>query len=276
MPFRKVKSKLLKARAMQKSRVLRSHLPETHRYAPHHLKRMLNRYPSVFVKPENGSQGVGIIRLKRLKRGVDISWDLRNIRVRDHSVSLALRDRMHPRRSYIIQQGIPLAKYRNRLIDIRVYMQKPDRKWLISGKIVRVGAAGRFITNYSQGGRPVTLEAILGSIYRNNGRRIAATKRKIDQVAFETARILDRVFPGIRILGIDMGLSEDGRVWIIEANTRPGFELFKHLKDRSMYQAIVHREQIIASRTKANGRKQTTPHQRRRRLSRPFYNLSRR
>ncbi|GIP23850.1 YheC/YheD family protein [Paenibacillus sp. J22TS3] len=277
MPFRKVKSKLLKARAMQRSRVLHPHLPETHGYHPHHLRRMLLRYPSVFVKPDNGSQGVGIIRVKRAGKGiVDIGWDLRSMRVRERSTADALRGRMHRGRSYIIQQGIPLARYKNRLIDIRVYMQKPDSKWHISGRIVRAGAKGRFLTNYSQGGRPVALEAVLNAIHHHNSAKVKTSLRKIDQVSYGAARALDQAFPGIRILGIDLALDKSGRIWIIEANTRPGFELFKHLRDRSMYQTIIRREHIIASRFTAPVKRASIPTRRRGRHSKVYSPIGRR
>ncbi|WP_433945940.1 YheC/YheD family protein [Paenibacillus sp. SN-8-1] len=249
MPFRRLQSKLLKDRAMRRSPLIRRHLPETRPYHPYVLKRMLNQHSTVFVKPDKGSQGRGIVRLKRSKhRGIHISWGLNKRKVKRKFMIRALHQRLRPYQSYIVQQGLQLTKYHNRLIDIRVFLQRPGSKWLISGKVVRVGAAGRFVTNYSQGGRPVHLHKVLDSIYHHDPQRVEATIQKVDQIAYHAAAALSSKFRGIRVLGIDIGLDRSGRVWIIEANTRPGTQLFKKLKDQSMYQTIMTNYKNIARR----------------------------
>ncbi|MNY10814.1 Endospore coat-associated protein YheD [compost metagenome] len=256
MPFRRLQSKLLKDRAMRRSSLLRSHLPETRPYHPYVLRRMLNQHSTVFVKPDKGSQGRGIVRLKRIKnRGVHISWGLNNRKVNRKFMIRELHQRLRPYQSYLVQQGLQLTKYHNRLIDIRVFLQKPGSKWLISGKVVRVGAAGRFVTNYSQGGKPVHLPKVLNSIYHDNPQKVQAIIQKVDQVAYHAAAALNSKFPGIRVLGIDIGLDRSGRIWIIEANTRPGTQLFKNLGDKSMYQTIVTRRQIIDHKNEGRRRR---------------------
>ncbi|MNH85768.1 Endospore coat-associated protein YheD [compost metagenome] len=241
---------------MRRSPLLRRHLPETRPYHPYVLKRMLNQHSTVFVKPDTGSQGRGIVRLKRIKnKGVHISWGLNNRKVSRKFVIRELHQRLSPYHSYLVQQGLHLTKYHHRLVDIRVFLQKPGTKWLISGKVVRVGAAGRFVTNYSQGGRPVHLPKVLNSIYHHNPQKVHRTIQKIDQIAYHAAAALNRRFPGIRVLGIDIGLDRSGRIWIIEANTRPGTQLFKNLGDQSMYHAIVTRRELIDRQYKGRRRK---------------------
>ncbi|USB34309.1 YheC/YheD family protein [Paenibacillus sp. YPG26] len=256
MPFRRIQSKLLKDRAMRRSPLLHSHLPETLPYHPDVLKRMLDRHAVVFVKPDLGSQGRGIVRLKRIKHGgVHISWGLSSRRVNRKYMVRALHQRLRPYQPYLVQQGLQLTKYHHRLMDIRVFLQKPGSKWLISGKVVRVGAAGRFVTNYSQGGRPVHLSKVLDSIYRHDQQRTEAAIQKIDQLAYHAAAALSGKFRGIRVLGIDIALDRTGRIWIIEANTRPGTQLFKQLKDQSMYRTIVARYQRIKYMNRIHRRK---------------------
>lgn len=250
MPIRRIKSKLLKGNVMLKNPILRRHLPETHPFKPSIIASMIKRYPTLFIKPDKGSQGKGIVRLKhRNNRKIQISWNLRHRKVQKRSVRSALRKILRPKVTYLIQRGIQLAKYKNRLIDIRVYMQKPKSNWVISGKVVRVGAPGRFVTNFHQGANPETIEKVLGSIYKNQPKKMKRTIRYIENISRITARVLDRNFPGIRQLGIDIALDTNGRIWILEANTtNPAFMTFKNLKDKTMYRRIVAIRRYIYSK----------------------------
>jgi glutathione synthase/RimK-type ligase-like ATP-grasp enzyme len=246
MTSRRVHGKLLKGNAMYKSFILRRHLPRTYPYNPVTLKRMMTRHPDVFIKPDKSSQGEGIVRLKRLNRDIIlISWKLNHRKIRRNKVGRALKKLLQPRRTYLVQQGLKLAKYNNRLVDIRVYMQKPKSTWFVSGKVVRVAAPGRFVTNYSQGATPETVQKVLFSIYKKHPRQANHIIRRIDRLSIIAAKVLDRRFPGIRQLGIDIAVDSNGRIWIIEANTTPGFKTFKHLRDKSMYRRIVLRRNYI-------------------------------
>lgn len=244
MPVRTVNSKLLKGRAMLKNPLLRRHLPVTRPFKKKVLKKMMKRHRTLFIKPDNGSQGIGIVRLKRKKRRVQVSWGWRHRKVRKKAVGPVLKRILQPNRTYLIQQGIKLVRYKKRYIDLRVYMQKLNSKWLISGIVVKVGAAHRFITNYHQGGRPETIEKVLGSIFKKQ----STVKRMVQQIkiiCMTAATTLDRNFPGIRQLGIDIAIDKKRKIWIIEANTKPAFELFKGLKNKTMYHRIMKRRQLI-------------------------------
>ncbi|MDO7907253.1 YheC/YheD family protein [Paenibacillus sp. JX-17] len=249
MPIRKVRSKLLKGIALKSHRGLRRYLPETHSYRPYRLKKMLRRHRTVFIKPDGGSQGKGIVRVRRMtRRTYKVSWDLRSQRVRRRYLKRAVGRKLNPYRRYVIQRGISLAKYHGRRIDIRVYMQKPSHHWLISGKVTRVGAPGRFVTNFSQGAYPERLTKVLHSLYSHQPHKVKSVLNRIDRISYRAAETLDRRYPGLRQLGIDIGLDRRGRIWIIEVNTNPGHSTFRNLKNKTMYHNIIRRKCIIHSR----------------------------
>ncbi|WNQ12230.1 YheC/YheD family protein [Paenibacillus aurantius] len=249
MPLRYVEEKLLKDKAMRKDPRLRHHLPETLPWSPGILAIMISRYPTVFIKPDVGSLGNGIVRVKKQKNHrLQVSWGLHHREVDRNSLLPVLRTLLSPRRAYLVQQGLQLAKYRNRLLDIRVFMQKPDKAWRISGKVVRVGAPGRFVTNYHQGARPETVENVLSALYPRDPDKVKHTIREINQVSAMAAKALDREFPGLRTLGIDIAVDNKGRVWIIEVNTAPTFNTFRALKDKTMYYRILRRARIIQAK----------------------------
>lgn len=249
MRMRRVKGKLKKNNVMRKHPVLRRHLPETHRLRKGVLARMIKRYGTLFIKPDKGSQGVGIVRLRRRgRRKILISWGLRHRQVKRRLVGQTVRQILHAKKTYLVQQGIRLAKYRNRLVDIRVLMQKPNSNWRISGQVVRVAARGRFVTNYHQGARPKPLQKVLATIYKGKPGKIQSTIRNIKNISVTTAKVLYRKFPGIRQLGIDLALDRGGRIWIIEANTNPGTMLFKSLKNKRMYRVIAARRRYLRAK----------------------------
>ncbi len=243
---------MLKEYTMRKHRVLRRHLPETHWYSGKRLHEMVRQYPSVFVKPDKGSQGKGIVRVRRQSRHrYQVSWGLKHKEVRRSSLLTELKKVLQSRHRYLVQQGLNLARYRKRLFDIRVYMQKPRSHWYVSGKVVRVGAAGRFVTNYYQGARPESVEKVLGSLFlMTNQKWKKTTRKKINSISKILAKVLDGKFPGIRHLGIDIGIDDDGRIWIIEANTNPANQTFKRLKDKKMYRKIKDRRRYILKKYK--------------------------
>ncbi|WP_159888435.1 YheC/YheD family protein [Paenibacillus puerhi] len=248
MYVRKVREKLRKENAMKSDPILRRHLPETYPYTSVTARKMIRKYPSLFIKPNRGSQGKGIIRLRRLHyRKIQISWGLQHREIPRKKAVQAVQRLMKPKRTYLIQQGLELAKYKNRIFDIRVYMQKPASKWFISGKVVRVAVQGRFLTNYSQGATPKTVEEVFSSIYKNQPKIASQKINRINALCLALARTMDRKFPGIRELGIDVGVDRKGYIWIIEANTAPQFNTFKSLSNKTMYKRIISRRRTIYS-----------------------------
>jgi glutathione synthase/RimK-type ligase-like ATP-grasp enzyme len=251
MTVRRIKGKLLKDHVMSRHPLLRDHLPETHKYNPDTLFWMMERHSSVFIKPDKGSQGNGIIRVKQLEYyDYQISWGLQHKRVYEHEVLPTINKLLDPKKSYLIQRGLELVKYKGRYVDVRVYMQKPTTSWEISGKVVRIAAPSRFVTNYHQGGEPRTLNKVLRAIYKDDPSKIKPTIKFINNLSKTAANVLDEAFPGIRQLGIDIGIDRKGRIWIIEANTNPACQTFKHLKDRTMYRRIMSRRRYIKARHK--------------------------
>nr|WP_328803715.1 YheC/YheD family protein [Paenibacillus puerhi] len=127
-------------------------------------------------------------------------------------------------------------------------MQKPASKWLVSGEVVRVGAAGRFVTNYHNGGKPAYLKSVLHSIYKNQPNKVNRMIRDIEKISMISSKELNRKFPKNHQWGVDIALDKNGRLWIIESNASPAFLTFKHLKDKTMYNRILRRKHHIRSK----------------------------
>ena len=64
-------------------------------------------------------------------------------------------------------------------------------------------------------------------------------QEKIKNLSLKTAKKLQKYYPFLCTVGLDVGLDKKGKVWIIEANFAPNKELFLRLKDKSVYKLIL-------------------------------------
>jgi len=151
-------------------------------------------------------------------------------------LGLALDERIQ-KRDYIIQQGIPLMKHDGLPFDLRVLTQKNlQRNWETTGILGRVAAPGKIITNIHGGGRLATFNELVRPHFDQE--RFQQLRSELYRLGIHTAVQLQRSFPRLKEIGIDIALDEDGRPWIIEVNTLPGIYAFGLLPDKETYRKI--------------------------------------
>ncbi len=189
---------------------LRRYLPETALYGGlHDLERFLSAYRTVYVKPVGGSLGLGIIRLQRTAHGFVAAHQPgetllihRAPTVRELARIVARLTRRGP---YVIQQGLPLARWNGRPFDVRILMQRTTGgAWTLTKMFSRIAAPGRFTANLTRGGQGCRIGLLLRRVY---GKRHAALHRSLQEAGFEIAREIEGSVPGVvGELGLDLGL----------------------------------------------------------------------
>lgn len=233
---------------MLRSPILRRHLPETHWISRNTTWRMLRKYSYVFIKPNRGSGGSGIILAKRTRNGFVVRRGRKERRVVGfNSLYKAIKSYRKPFDRYVVQRGLRLAKYKGSIFDARIYMQKPRLKWVISGMTARVASGSRFVTNYHKGGHAEPLSKMLLILFGNNKRKVHASLHQIAKLSYMIAKAVNKRHSS-RELGIDFGIDRNGRIWIIEANSKPGHMLFTQLKNKAMLRAIRRNKRLIWKR----------------------------
>lgn len=229
-----LKSKWELAAFLQRDPELRPYLPRTAKLIrPELAIDWLSREAKVFLKPQGGSQGKGTLMAERRSGEYRIrARDSRNQAVersfKDADAFLDWLRRFVGKRSYLIQQYLDLASKEGDSWDVRSLVQKNGRGlWELTGMAVRRGGPGSITSNIHGGGD--ALEA--GSFLRQQfGAEQAA---RIE----ETLRFLSNRIPPVleasngrmAELGLDLGVDRDGRVWIIEVNSKPGRSVFQRL-----------------------------------------------
>ena len=201
------------------------HLPETIPATAANIRYMMKRHAALIVKPNRGSVGKGIMKLqsggggkwallypsviggkKRWKRAV-----FRTV------LPVVLRKALR-RTSYIAQQCLPLATFNGRPFDVRVSVQRGrDGMWHVTGMVAKAAAKGRFLTNVAQGGKVYRLERMLLEYPALNAQ---AVERDFTAFALRIANHLCMHLPELADIGLDVGMSTQGKPLFIECNCK--------------------------------------------------------
>jgi hypothetical protein len=236
--------KMIKHKEMLQRPELHPYLLETHWLTPSSTLRMMRTYSSLFIKPNHGSGGTGIIRAKRTQNGYEVRCGQSYKHVGTNSLLKAIQSYRKPSQQYLVQRGLRLAQYDGSIFDIRIYMQKPESKWIISGMVSRVAAPNQFVTIYHQGGHAEPLHKVLSTLLADNRSKVDDCLNRITNVSYIIAETINKRH-SIRELGIDLAIEKNGRLWIIEANSKPGHMLFTQLPDKTMLYTIMNNKQLI-------------------------------
>ncbi|RGL37190.1 YheC/YheD family protein [Paenibacillus polymyxa] len=217
--MRQLASKWLKTKALLHHPHTAVYIPETCLYSEEQLRIMLRRHAFVFIKPVKGGGGVGVMRVAKEGNGYTCTRMEQTYRFSHFRALVAGINKLRIQRPYLIQQGIQLASIQGRPVDYRVKVVKEGEKWEFRAVVARHARPGLVITNLCKGGTLLKGTEALRMIYPQ---RLARRKRReIVELTQHCIPILERRFPGIGQLGFDYGLDWNGRVWILEVNTRP-------------------------------------------------------
>ncbi|MBP3962134.1 YheC/YheD family protein [Paenibacillus lignilyticus] len=215
-------------RELERDSQLSPWLPSTYKYeGASDLTQLMKQYPEgLFLKPSAGSHGKGALRLLRRDDGWHI--DGRDRKNRPLAVIYdnwqdACRwiHRFVASVTYIVQPYLPLTGKDGRSYDVRVLIQKDESgKWSFTGAAVRTGERGSVTANLHGGGSAQgALEALTEQFDSETAGRLLGRIRWISERA---AAALENHFGRLAELGIDYGIEQGGRVWLLEANAKPG------------------------------------------------------
>jgi hypothetical protein len=235
-------NKLGKYRFMKDSSLLSPHLPATERMTKSSFHDFLARFGSVIVKPNSGSRGAGVVKVTLLgNEKYIIHKENKRITVKGkQNVYAQLRKRVGLR-PYIVQRPVHLATINKCPFDIRVIVQRRrnTHEWNVTGELVKVAGKGYIVTNITRSkGKLLSLQTGIRSS-SITARSLETMVSDIHRIALTTARTLKQYYPWQHIFGLDIGLDQNGHVWIIEANKAPSMSHFLKIKNYAMYRRIM-------------------------------------
>ncbi len=128
---------------------------------------------------------------------------------------------------YVSQQGIRLIELDSCPIDFRFHMTKnSENQWVVAAIGAKKAGRGSVTTHVRTGGQLMTPEQVLQQVF---GARADAVLSSTKEAAIKLAEDIERNYRHtLGELGFDIGIDKSERIWMFEANSKPGRSIFKH------------------------------------------------
>ncbi|MFJ7728017.1 YheC/YheD family protein [Neobacillus sp. NPDC097160] len=217
---------------LQQDASVTHYLPETYPFTSFSsIETMLSKYGHIFIKPKNGSLGLGVHQVIYDKYSDDYYCrfqDNREVnRLRKYSTLERLFQSVFANQSLdrmLVQQGIHLIRNEQRSVDFRVHTNKDDLgKWHVTAIAAKIAGQGSVTTHARSGGDIKTINEIFPN------EECDLFTEKLSNAALLLSTALDTNIEGIiGEIGFDLGIDRNGDVWLFEANSKPGRSIFSH------------------------------------------------
>lgn len=229
------------------------HLPKTSPYKnTQQLIKWLKYFP-VILKPTGGSHGIGVIKVIHHKNKYEIiGRNFNNKKIHqifnNQEQFIKWIQSFIKGKRFLIQRFVNLTNSKDQPYDIRVLVQKNQQgDWENIGMAARVGEASNITSNLHGGGKVQSTTDLLTHEFGKE-----KSKKIINQIN-ELSRLLPPYIESIHgrlfELGLDMGVDRQGKVWIIEVNSKPGRSAFallgnKKARNKSLNNPILYTQYL--------------------------------
>jgi len=94
------------------------------------------------------------------------------------------------------------------------------QNWICNAIIARLGAHGSVVSNVSNGGEAKTAIDFFREDMLLSEKDAFILKEKIINYCMEICSLLDKYGLNLGVLGLDIGIDKEGKLWLIEINSR--------------------------------------------------------
>lgn len=202
------------------------------------LSQFVNKYDSVYVKPDLLYKGEGLIKVSKTRQGYFINHHRKNVFTSKNTTILEdmlplMEDFGDKSSSYVIQKSIDIARFFGNPFDVRIMLQKNCLgEWEVTGQLARIGAEGCPITSPRSGGKVLNLEDTLLASFNGQTEKVTSIIKDINKYSIIIGQLLEKKYGLLGELGIDLGIDKQGSIWLIEVNGKPLKVSMKRLKNK--------------------------------------------
>jgi hypothetical protein len=218
--------------------------PITREYGKSCVVKMLEDHHSLYIKPDDGAMGIGIItaikqardwytlQYKKRISGKKFESKSQDVGICDVPMAISLiRNELGTEdRDYLIQEAVSTYEYQGKQTDLRVVMQRDGE-----GRLGVTSILGRIGGNHSQGGQLVVGDTIFDEIAHQCGIPTSFVRSQVEDISRKCFLAVEKE-GGVETadLGLDVVCRENGSPLIIEANIKQG-DLFTRLLESNQY-----------------------------------------
>lgn len=184
----------------------------------------LDDYKQIVLKPTFGSRGSGLYLLSSTESGTMIKTFKKGEKqerlFKSKSQLIKWLARLLQKYSYLCQPYLKLATKEEEPFDLRILLQKNHRnQWVERGRGIRLGQKGLLTANLATGGLMLPIVTFL----RQHPHSIPLqAEQTIEHIIRTLPQEVELKFNRLFELGIDLGIDQDGKIWILDINSKPG------------------------------------------------------
>jgi hypothetical protein len=246
---------------LSNSKKTKHFIPVTKKYEDEmKLLPLIKKYRFLYLKPERGKAGKGIMRIRRgvnkkfryiidtHERSVNMVFRYPTVRKLKEKVKECIGSD-----DYIVQQGIQLASFNRRPFDLRVLVQK-NRKgvWTVTGIGARLAGELSITTHVPRGGSIEDPRRLLAHNF--SGLRAQRILGRVKQSALIIAKQIERrAGAELGELSLDLGVDRRARLWFFEANSKPMKFDEPHIRKKSLVKLMQYCHYLV--RHQAGGKR---------------------
>ncbi|RWR14605.1 YheC/YheD family endospore coat-associated protein [Siminovitchia fortis] len=207
------------------------YLPETHPFRSFSdIERMVATYGHVYLKQADGSNGERIRQVLYDPEKGDYYcrfFDEKSRLYKYDSIESLINHMYKGKESekLIVQQGIRLRRIDKKPMDFRVHVNKDENgHWKVSAIAAKIAGEGSPTTHTRFGGVVRSLEEVFPEEEERE-----TFRNKLHKAALDLAAAIEDNIGGIvGEIGFDLGIDRNGKIWMFEANSKPGRQIFSH------------------------------------------------
>ncbi|MBO3649698.1 MULTISPECIES: YheC/YheD family protein [Bacillus amyloliquefaciens group] len=209
---------------LQKHHLISPYIPETAEVSRYEqVQSYLAKEKACILKPAFGAGGRGIILLETGKKSITATYYIgKNKQTKSFSNHVSFKSwcKKVLQHRYLLQSYLNIQDKERHPCDIRIFMRKTESGvWETVGKAVRRGYQNGLLSHLSGGSEPIKFDTWFEEIPR---KQQAVLLDDVFSITQSVPYFLDERFGPLFELGLDICYAKDGRIWLLDVNSKPG------------------------------------------------------
>ncbi|AST05589.1 hypothetical protein AF2641_00925 [Anoxybacillus flavithermus] len=202
---------------------VRHHFPETIKYKTFtDILTMINSHDHVFVKSFYGSRAKEVMSIKKKQHMFEVMFVKNDELVVEQMEIEQLKEHVQSftkHKPFLVQQGVSLMTFQQRLFDIRILMLKNgEGQWESIYELINLAEQHSSITTVRDN-HQYDFQTIYPSLCETY--RTVPSITQLHTFAENVCEAIEKKFGHFSEIGLDVGIDETGHIWLIEANSKP-------------------------------------------------------